>query len=76
MSAPRTAPLSTIESPANTNTFPFPSTVAVGYQRPTLIGAAFDHVFVAELKRVASLMPTFACTLPPTTSRRPSGSRM
>ncbi len=63
-------------SPPKTNTRPSPITVAVGYQRVTLMSAAFDHVLVCESKSVASLMPLSAETLPPTTSVRPSGSRM
>ena len=61
-------------SPEKTKTFPFPSTVAVGYQRATLMFAAFDQVFVVELKIDVSLIPTSACTLPPTTITRPSGN--
>ena len=63
-------------SPPKTNTLPSPSTVAVGYQRATLMSAAFDHVFVDESKIVASLIPTSAATFPPTIRVRPSGSRM
>src|SRR4029077_16588786 len=37
---------------------------------------AFDQVLFAESKSVAFLIPTSACTLPPTTRRRPSGKRM
>src|SRR2546421_12856317 len=62
-------------SPEKTKTLPLPSTVAVGYQRVTLMSAPFDHAFVDESKSVVSLSPWLALTLPPTISVRPSGSR-
>ena len=52
-----------------------PISVAVGYQRPTVISGCRDHVFVEVLKIVVSARPTSAAECPPTMSARPSGSR-
>src|SRR6185369_17077377 len=62
-------------SPEVTSMRPSGSAVTVGYQRPTAIGATFDHVRVAGLKIFVSGSPTWAPIWPPTTRALPSGSR-
>src|SRR4029078_683004 len=64
----------TMLSPEKTSTRPSPSSVAVGYQRPTLMFGAADQVFVLALKIDVSGMPTSATWWPPATNVRPSAS--
>src|ERR1044072_9498704 len=61
-------------SPEKTSTRPSPSSVAVGYQRPTVMFGAADHVFVFALKIDVSGIPTSAARSPPATKVRPCAS--
>src|SRR5947207_2333670 len=61
-------------SPENARTFPSGSTVAVGYQRPTVMSGPRKYVSLVGLKIVVSARPLSPPMFPPTIRVRPSGS--
>src|SRR4030095_16222754 len=63
-------------APDTTRARPSGRTVTVGYQRPTCIGAAEDHMRFEGWKRFASGRPTGFAMCPPATNTRPSGNKV